>query len=197
MLTIREAGRQCLHAALGMIIVLLVYFNLLRPFGLFLIVVISGMISILHKRVRLPFFSWFLNAFEREGQKSFPGKGMFFIFVGSLLAVQLFERDIALASIMVLALGDSVSHIFGAQFGRLRNILNGKSKKLLEGTLAGAVAGFAGAVLFVPVPEAFLGSLGAMIAEVVKIDFNDTTLDDNLIVPLVAGTVMLLVRAYL
>jgi dolichol kinase len=35
-----------------------------------------------------------------------------------------------------------------------------------------------------------------MIAEVVKIDFNDTTLDDNLTVPLVAGTVILLVNAY-
>ena len=62
---------------------------------------------------------------------------------------------------------------------------------------AGTLAGFAGAVIFVPIPEAFLGSLVAMIAEVVKIDFNEKSLDDNLVVPLVAGTVMLLVRSYL
>jgi dolichol kinase len=66
----------------------------------------------------------------------------------------------------------------------------------LEGTIAGTLAGFFGALLFVPLTSAFLGSLIAMIAEVVKIDFNDTTLDDNLTVPLVAGTVILLVNAY-
>lgn len=194
----RETGRQCLHAALGMIIALLVYYGLLRPVGLFLIVVISGLVSILHKRIRLPFFSWFLDSFERDGQKvSFPGKGMFFLFVGSLLSIQLFDRDIALASIMILALGDSVSHLFGAKFGRLRNIFNWRSNKWYEGTLAGILAGFLGAVLFVGPITAFLGSSAAMAAEVVKIDFNDNTLDDNLVVPLVAGTAMLLVGMYL
>ena len=71
------------------------------------------------------------------------------------------------------------------------------SNKLLEGTLAGTFAGFLGAVLFVPIPEAVLGSAVAMIAEVVKIDLNDNTIDDNLVVPLVAGTVMFLVRLWL
>ena len=123
----------------------------------------------------------------------FPGRGTLFFVIGSLLVIQLFELKIALAAIMVLTLGDSVSHLFGAQFGQIKNIFNGKSRKLLEGTLAGTVAGFFGAMLFVPIPEAFLGSLGAMIAEVVQIDFNEKTLDDNMVVPLVAGTVMLIV----
>jgi dolichol kinase len=36
-----------------------------------------------------------------------------------------------------------------------------------------------------------------MIAEVIEIDLNGKHLDDNLIVPLAAGTVILLVRTYL
>jgi len=36
-----------------------------------------------------------------------------------------------------------------------------------------------------------------MMFEVVKIDFNDKTLDDNIVVPLVAGTVIFLLRTYL
>lgn len=122
---------------------------------------------------------------------------MIFLFTGSLLALQLFDRDIALASIMILALGDSVGHLFGAKFGRLRNIFNWRGSKLFEGTLMGSAAGFVGAVLFVPIPHAFFGSFGAMAAEVVKIELNDTALDDNMVVPLVAGTVMLLMRMYL
>jgi len=122
---------------------------------------------------------------------------MIFFFVGVLLAIQLFDQNIALAAIMVLALGDSVSHIIGAQFGKLRNIFNIKSKKLFEGTVAGTIAGFIGAASFVPIPEAFLGSFAAMIAEVIQIDLNETTLDDNMIVPLVAGTVMLLVGKFI
>jgi len=109
---------------------------------------------------------------------------------------QLFEKDIALASIMILAFGDSISHLYGEKFGRIRNAISGDPRKLLEGTFAGTVAGALAAALFVPFPEAFLGSLAAMLLEVVKIDFNDLTLDDNLIVPLVAGTIMVLIRRY-
>ena len=128
---------------------------------------------------------------------SFPGKGTLFFFIGSLLVLKLFDQDIALASIMILTFGDSVSHLFGAKFGRLQNFFNGKSRKLFEGTLMGALAGFFGAVLFVRFPLAFVGSFSAMMAEVIKIDFNDKTLDDNIVVPLVAATVMFLIRTFI
>ncbi len=187
-----------MHALVGILTVLLIYYNLLSALALFLMIIAGILTSILSKRIRLPFFSYFLDHLEREDMKTkFPGKGMIFFFIGVLLVVKLFDRDIALAAIMVLALGDSVSHLFGARFGEIKNIFNGKSKKLLEGTVAGTLAGFFGALLFVPLPEAFLGSMGAMIAEVVKIDLNEKTLDDNLVVPLVAGTVMLLVRNFI
>lgn len=110
--------------------------------------------------------------------------------------MQLFDKDIALAAIMILALGDSISHIVGERFGHIRNIFNGNSKKLFEGTLAGTAAGTLGALLFVPFPEALVGSFAAMIAEVIEIDLNSKPLDDNLIVPLVAGTVIMIMRKY-
>lgn len=198
MLTKQELGRQFLHLTIGIVTVLLIYFEILSSLAIFLLIVVGILASILSKRTELPFFSFFLNHFERkEMRKKFPGKGMIFFFIGTLLALQLFEREIALASIMVLALGDSFSHIFGEWFGKIKNIFNGPGKKLLEGTLAGTLVGFIGALLFVPIPEAFLGSLAAMIAEVVKIDLNDHTLDDNLVVPLVAGTAMFLVRMFI
>ncbi len=199
MLTGFEIKRQVFHIVLGLLIVSFVYLDILSPFSLFLMIIIGFIVSFLDKwGYDVPVFSRLLDIFEREEErKRFPGKGMIFLFIGSLLTLQLFDKDIALASIMVLALGDSISHLFGAKYGKLRNIFNWRGSKLFEGTVIGAGAGFAGAVLFVPIPYAFLGSFTAMAVEVVKIELNDNTLDDNLVVPLAAGTAMLLMRIYL
>ncbi|MDO8656142.1 MAG: SEC59/DGK1/VTE5 family protein [Nanoarchaeota archaeon] len=197
MLSKLELKRQLMHILVGLVTITLIYYNILSPFALLLLIIIGIMLSFLCKRVRIPIISTFLDHVERDEQRrKFPGKGTIFFFIGVLLSLQLFERNIAYASIMILTLGDSISHMFGAQFGKIKNIFNGKSQKLLEGTLAGTLAGFFGALFFVPIPEAFLGSLGAMIAEVIKIDFNENTLDDNLVVPLIAGTVMVLVGKF-
>ena len=195
MLTSKEFARQLMHIVVGLITIGLIYYELFRPFTIFLLLIVGILASFLCKRIRLPLFSSFLDVFEREDQRTkFPGRGVIFFFVGVLLVLQLFPKDIALAAIMVLTLGDSLSHIIGARFGEIPNIFNGHSQKLLEGTVVGALAGFCGALIFVPVPEALLGAFIAMIAEVVQIDLNNRQVDDNLIVPLVAGTVMLMVR---
>ena len=193
MLSRKELARKCIHLAVGITASALFYFDILSPFSVFFLIIAGIMLSFIAKRMHIPLISTFLDFFERDDlRKTFPGKGTIFFFVGMLLVIKLFPKDIALASLMILTFGDSVSHIIGAEFGSIRNIFNGKSKKLLEGTLAGTLAGCVAAVLFVPFPQAFLGSLGAMIAEVVQIDFNEKTLDDNVVVPLVAGTVMVL-----
>ncbi|MDP3734044.1 MAG: SEC59/DGK1/VTE5 family protein [Nanoarchaeota archaeon] len=198
MLTTQEFYRQILHAVIGVLTVILFYYNLLSPLAIFLMIISGIVASFLSKRIRLPVFSFFLDKCERDNdKKTFPGKGMVFFFVGVLLVIQLFEKNIALAAMMILALGDSVSHLIGGSFGQIKNIFNGKSKKLFEGTIAGTIAGFLGALFFVPLPEALVGSFAAMIAEVVEIDFNHNTLDDNIVVPLVAGTVIFLMRNYL
>lgn len=197
MLSQLELKRQLMHIIVGLATITLLYYNILSSFAILLLIITGIMLSFLCKRIWVPIISTFLDHVEREEQKkNFPGKGTIFFFIGVLLSLQLFEQNTAYASIMVLTFGDSISHMFGARFGKIKNIFNGKSKKLLEGTVAGTLAGFLGAMFFVPIPEAFLGSLGAMIAEVIKIDFNDTTLDDNLVVPLIAGTIMLLVGKF-
>ena len=198
MLSTDEIKRQVFHLFLGLALAGLYYLDILSPLAMFLGIVCGVLISFISKRMDLPLISTFLDHFERkEIRKKFPGKGMIFYFVGVLLVIQLFEKDIALAAIMILAFGDSVSHVFGAQFGKIRNIISGDKRKLLEGTFAGTIAGALGAAMFVPLPEAIFASFAAMIFEVFKIDFNDKTLDDNIIVPLIAGTVMFLVRMYL
>ncbi len=195
MLTQREFGRQIIHMLMGFVIVGLIYVEIFTPSILFLIVMLGFLLSFICKHTRIPIVSNFLDWFERDSA-TFPGKGMIFFFIGTLLVVKLFPKNIALASVMVLAMGDSWSHIIGARIGKMKNIFNGNSKKLFEGTVAGTLMGTFGALLFVPFPEAFLGAAGAMIAEVAEIHLNKNELDDNIVVPLVAGAVMLLVMRF-
>ncbi|MEK6938428.1 MAG: hypothetical protein AABX04_05265 [Nanoarchaeota archaeon] len=198
MLTKNEYLRQVFHIFVGVATVITYYYNILSPLAVLIGIIAGGLASVLSKRVRLPGFSWFLEHFERKDmRKTFPGRGLIFFFIGVLLCMQLFSKDIALAAIMILALGDSFSHIIGETMGQMHNFFNNRSRKLFEGTLAGFVFGFFGALIFVPYPEAFLASFAAMVMEVIDIDLNGRHLDDNLIVPLVAGTVILLVRKYL
>lgn len=195
MLTQKEILRQVFHLMLGIILALGFYLDIISPLAMFLGIIIGGLASLIYKRFPLPVFNWCLKKLEREEAcKTFPGRGMIFYFVGVLLVMQLFPKDIALAAIMVLACGDSVSHVIGERFGHIHNIFNGKGKKLFEGTIAGTVAGLIGAVFFVPFTEALIGSFIAMIAEVIEFDLNGKPLDDNLIVPLVAGTIIYILR---
>lgn len=190
-----EIRRQVFHILLGIITVGLIYFNILTPIIIFWVLVAGVVCSILCKRFNIPIISWLLRRYERkEYRNSFPGKGAIFFAAGVLLTLQLFRRDIALASIMILALGDSVSHIVGKNFGSTN--VNGNGKKKLEGTIAGVAAGFAGALLFVNPLYALVGSIGGLFVESLEFDLNKRAVDDNIIVPVVAGTLMVLVGVY-
>lgn len=198
MLTTKELHRKAFHIGVGIIILISYYFDIISPLSMFLMIIVGILTSLISKHSEIPIIHHFLNKFERDNQRhKFPGRGMIFFFIGSLLVMKLFDKDIALASIAILTFGDSLSHIVGEKYGEIKNIFNDKSKKLFEGTLAGIFAGFLASLLFVAWSEAFLASLGAMIAEVIQIDLNQNTLDDNIIVPLVAGTIIHLLRIYL
>ncbi len=106
----------------------------------------------------------------------------------------MFPKDIAMASIMVLALGDSISHLYGLHYGKTKHPLS--KTKFMEGTIAGTIFGFIGAFVFLPWWEAFLASFAAMIVEAIEIKIGTNQVDDNLIVPFVAGAAVWLMRLF-
>jgi dolichol kinase len=185
-----EIRRQAFHIAFGLFAVLLISYGIGWEFFLYLLVTGIG-VSFLSRKHRLPLISWFLDYFERK-DATIPGRGALFFVAGILLAVVLFENEIALAAIMILTLGDSVSHIFGRFFGRVRYPWN--RYKLIEGTLLGFASGAVGAAAFVTWNEAILASAIAMIVEGFELKFRSQAVDDNLIIPLVAGAVIYVLR---
>ena len=121
---------------------------------------------------------------EAEKQK-FSSMSLFL--VASFITILIFPRAIAFLSLLYLIFGDMFGKFFGIQFGR---------RRFLDKTLKGSLAHLAGCLtagyvlsLFMPVPVFFVavGSLATTIAEAAPLG-----VDDNLIVPLLAASVMTL-----
>lgn len=188
-----EWNRQLFHILLGTSIVLLLRYGFIDK-NIILIAAAMGLIlSFLSRKARIPIIWGMLKKFEREEElKKFPGKGVIFYFTGVYISLLLFEKEIAMASIMILALGDSVSHLYGLHYGKIKHPFS--DKKFLEGTIAGFASGFLGALIFLPWLEALLASLAAMIVEAIEIKIGAEQVDDNLIIPVVAGAVVWIVR---
>ena len=188
-----EWNRQLFHIFLGIFIVLLLKYGLIDG-KIFLIIILIGLVlSYLSRYSRIPVIYWLLKKFERKNEiKTFPGKGMNFYLIGCYISLILFSKEIAMASIMVLALGDSISHLYGLHFGKIKHPLS--NKKFLEGTIAGFIFGFIGALAFLPWHEAVIASLAAMIVEAIEIKIGTQQVDDNLVIPFVAGASVWAVR---
>ena len=188
-----EAKRQLFHMLLGIAIVALLVYGLIDKTHIFFLIVIGIIISFLSKKYKIPVICWFLKNFDREKDlKSFPGKGVIFYLIGVFLVLSFFPFDIAMPAILVLAFGDSASHLFGVRHGKIRHPF--ADKKFIEGMIAGFIAAFIGALVFLPWHEALIASFFAMLAESIEIKIGAEKVDDNIIIPLVAAIAVSIAR---
>ena len=185
-----ELKRQILHVGTGAAAAVLIANDVVDWF--FLAVLLTGMVlSAISVKKSIPIISWFLKNFERKNAQV-PGKGALSLIGGILLATLLFEKDVALAAIMILTLGDSISHLIGKYLGKTKSVLN--KCKTIEGTIAGFAAGAIGASFFITWEQAAVASAAAMVAESFELKFKTKIIDDNLVIPMVAGIAISLVR---
>ena len=181
-----ELKRQVVHLVVGIAIVSLFAAGFFNPINFSLILIIGFLLALISRKIKIPLISYFLNSFERENV--FPAKGLLLMGVGSLLAVLLFETKIALASIMILALGDSVSCIVGTYWGKYTLT---HSDKHIEGMLAGIIAATIGASYFVSPLFGFIAAFVVLFAELY-----DFKINDNIYIPIIAGMVIYLLQTF-
>lgn len=191
-----ELKRKIMHILIGIIALLLLTYNLISSLIIFIILIIGIFVSLLSLRIKIPIISWFLDNFERNKDKNtLPGRGIIFAVAGSLLALQLFKINIALASITILIFADSTSYLIGKVFGKTKSLLD--KTKNIEGNIAGFIISSLFAMFFVHPILAISGALIAMLFESLIIEIQKIKLDDNLIIPLAAGTTMFLIVRFL
>ena len=128
---------------------------------------------------QLPLITKFTLRMSRENETPRLVTAPIYLAVGVIMSLFLFPKNIAYASIAIVAVGDPMAAYFGRRFGRIHI-----GKKTLEGFAAGVIVSFTIALMWVPPYLALAGSVAGMLLELLGI------LDDNLTSPIGAGIVM-------
>ena len=188
-----ELRRQALHIVTGLAALYLIWAELVQ-WTFFAVILATGIIvSIISLKFKIPIIYKLLDLFERKHAK-IPGQGALYLILGILLSMVVFPRDVAMAAIIIVTLGDSISHLGGRLFGKIKHPLN--QYKLIEGTFFGFIFAFAGATLFVSMVEAVVAAGIAMFVEGIELKLHRHVFDDNMIIPIVAGVVILTMRVF-
>lgn len=201
-----EIKRQLFHAGVGLLFVLAISLGIFEEIGtlrfirfipfpivarpLFVFLLFESFLVLISKKFEIPIMEWCLEHFERPGvRKRFPGKGAFFYTLGAFLLALFFENNVVSASMLIVSVGDSTSHIIGREFGKIKHPFS--SSKMLEGHIAGSLLAGFGASFFVNPPFAFIAAFLAMFLEGIEFgDERDRFIEDNLIIPLISGIII-------
>jgi len=143
-------------------------------------------------------YGWSFS-FIRSHEKQKISAALYFAF-SSLFTVFFFEKAIAIAALLMLAIGDTVSGIAGAAFqikgsdvrhsetsGSGNSNLKIKPVELFGITFV--ICFFLG-YLFLPLKAALAGAFVAALADSVALDLHGEVLDDNLTIPVLSGVAM-------
>jgi len=128
--------------------------------------------------------------FLRKKEHKEIGAYVFFA-IGAFISVLIFEKSIAIAAILMLAIGDSASALAGAVVNVDKPELYEKRAKppavMLVMFFTSLIIGW---LVLHSVGVAVFGAIGATIADGVPIRVYGVTLNDNLTIPLFSGVLM-------
>ena len=187
-----EIKRKLIHILIGILLLFAIFYNILTPLILAIIILLGFIAALIAKYKPLPIITWCIQQFERKN--TFPAKGFLTLLFGALLAITFFSKDIALAAIAILTFGDAFSHIIGKYYGITKHPLN--NAKLIEGTIAGILIGFMAALFFVSPLEAFLASFFALFFEALELKIKQYIIDDNISIPVIAAITIQIIRFF-
>jgi dolichol kinase len=190
---LKELKRKIIHL-IGLLIPICYYFfreedKIIAVIILFALTTICFSLELLrltNKKVQRLFLTRFSSLLRTHEKQKITGTGYYLL--SSLLSVLFFEKELAIACLSFLVLGDMFAAIIGTRFGRTKILAN----KSLEGSLACfAVCLVIGLFIAWLFPEHLtpqiiaIGALTTTIVELLPIG-----IDDNLTIPLISGLVM-------
>ncbi len=190
-----ELRRQLFHLVAGMSAAFLVWKELLLPEIFFTLLVAGLGISLISRNKRIPIIATLLDTFDRvEDRKTLPGKGALYLLSGILLTMYFYPKGIAAASIVILSIGDSLNHFIGRFWGRIKTPLN--PVKNIEGSVIAAIICTLALLYWIPWWKTLIASTIALTAELLEWEILRFKIDDNIVIPLVAGAVFTAMNVY-
>lgn len=185
-----EFRRQAFHFLFGFMCIFAMWVGVLTWPILLVILAIGLVVSYLSvKKKDIPYVSDMLRLFDRTRDKKFPGRGAFYYVLGIFLAIFFFPEKIAYAAVLILAVGDSLNHLFWARSPRRINLPWNRRKHVI-GVIIGILAGTFAAQFFVPLFPAFIAASIALVSETFPIKIRNFYIDDNVFIPLIAGGIL-------
>ena len=156
--------------------------RILVPLTLFAIVIdyLRTRSSVI-KKIFNDFLISMLRIHEMDGKYT----GATWVFISSTLTIAIFPKEIAVISLVYMSLGDAIASLVGRKYGKMKFY-----NKTIEGSLAGLIVCILSGYLIqitLPLVVVFSGAFAAMFIELMPIP-----IDDNLSVPLFAGTIMVI-----
>ncbi len=197
-----DSERKIIHIITGLAYIPVIYFLddiafyilMLFEFAVFLIVV---SLAILKQMNYKPVYE-LTNRWARNKEDYLPLKPTLLLNTGVIVAYLLFPVSIVYAAVAITSLGDGIATIAGKKFGKHKFPYS--ERKSYEGSFAGLLAAFSGAVLFVSPLQALLGSAGSLFLESIigRPTRSSSSFDslfnmlknDNLILPVASGFLM-------
>jgi len=126
-------------------------------------------------------FMRFFGAALRQHEKE-RLTGATYVFTGSVVAIFLFPKEIAVAALLILSISDTLAALIGIPFGRHKFL-----KKSLEGSTAFFISSTIILVIFFP--QAIL--MNIIIAGIVTVaEAYPMNLDDNFLIPVLSGILL-------
>jgi dolichol kinase len=185
---IEEIIRKGIHVASGVLMAIL--YTLFQK-NLLIFVHFFFLIAIWFLEV-LRFKGMIQVPFLRDGEKKNIGSHAFFM-LSTLISILLFDIQIAIASILILAIGDAASGIAQAvKGGPLDSVeVYKRGIKPLDMILIMFTVSFlVGYYMLDSFIMGIFGAIGATIADGVRLRIYGLTIDDNLTIPLYSGFLM-------
>ena len=156
-------------------------------FRVLMVVLAVGVVGLEFLRLRVGLEWWIYEKLTREYEADqFAGYGYYM--VSMTVVVLLFEPEIALPAMLMLAIGDPVSGALSDD--TLRRV---KRPQVLAATFGVMLVL---ALPFLPPAAAVAAALGATLADGVKVTYGDFVLDDNLTIPIYAAVLAWLVLEF-
>ncbi|NQV41837.1 MAG: phosphatidate cytidylyltransferase [Candidatus Marinimicrobia bacterium] len=126
------------------------------------------------------FMKIFGSALRQHEKKNLTGAT--YVFTGSVVAIFLFPKEIAVPALLILSISDTVAALIGIPFGKHKFL-----KKSLEGSTAFFIS--TTAILTIFFPEGLI--INVLIAAIVTLaEANPMKLDDNFLIPILSGTLL-------
>lgn len=173
-----ELMRKGIHFTSILIILVYVFYGKTETQTL-LIAYLVIILLIEHLRLDRGFQLPVLHILLRQKEKAGIGSYVYFT-LGALVAVSVFSRDVAIASVLMTTFGDMSAALIGKKYGKIRVFSNNKS---LEGCIAEFIVdAVIGVLLLGNVPVAIMM---AFVATYVETTF--VKIDDNIAIPVFSG----------